>query len=154
MISLNHDASEVQVECNRIYSNCRGAAFTRCRTCFRRQRYGEFQLFPNNRAKSSPTCCDGVGEMRQTASKPQNPVASKIKFGGYRTIYRQDDEVSMSTINGNKASHTNIFFAIYFAESKYLLIFASKIRIFVHREIYIDSCFQFFQPTERCVIIQ
>ena len=32
----------------------------------------------------------------------------------------------MSTINGNKASHTNIFFAIYFAESKDFLIFASK----------------------------
>ena len=26
----------------------------------------------------------GVGEMRQTASKPQNPVASKIKFGGFK----------------------------------------------------------------------
>ena len=38
----------------------------------------------NIRAKTSPTCCDGVGEMRQTASKPQNPVASKIKFGGFK----------------------------------------------------------------------
>ena len=79
MISLNHDASEVQVECNRIYSNCRGAAFTRCRTCFRRQSYGDFRLIPNIRAKSSPTCCDGVGEMRQTALTPLNPVAHKLK---------------------------------------------------------------------------
>jgi len=43
------------------------------------QSYGEFRLFPNNPAKSSSTCCDGVGEMRQTAFKPQNPVARQKK---------------------------------------------------------------------------
>ena len=48
------------------------------------QSYGDFRPIPNIRAKSSPTCCDGVGEMRQSASKPQNPVASKIKFGGFK----------------------------------------------------------------------
>ena len=89
VISLNHTASEVQVECNRIYSNCRGAAFTRCRTCFRRQSYGDFSPIPNNRAKSSPTCCDTIRQMRQTALTPQNPVASKLIFPFYFAVSKE-----------------------------------------------------------------
>ncbi len=89
MISLNHTASEVQVECNRIYSNCRGAAFTRCRTCFRRQSYGDFKPIPNIRAKTSLTCCDGVGEMRQSALTPQNPVAQKLIFPFYFAVSKE-----------------------------------------------------------------
>ena len=44
------------------------------------QSYGEFRLFPNNRAKSSSTCCDTIRQMRQTALTPQNPVAQKLIF--------------------------------------------------------------------------
>ena len=65
-------------------------------------------------------------------------------YGDFRQIWWIPDNLS------SRWGSNAIFFAIYFAESKYLLIFASKIRIFVHREIYIDSCFQFFQPTVRC----
>ena len=44
------------------------------------QSYGGFRLFPNILARSSWSCCDGVGWTRQRAAKGQNPVVSKEIF--------------------------------------------------------------------------
>ena len=41
------------------------------------QRYGGLWVFPKKCAKSSRSCCDGVGEMRQREAKGQNPVVNK-----------------------------------------------------------------------------
>ena len=48
-------------------------------TYFRRQSYGDFSPIPNIRAKTFPTCCDTIRQMRQTALTPLNPVAHKLK---------------------------------------------------------------------------
>ena len=45
------------------------------------QSYGGFWRFPNNHAKSSSSCCDGVGWMRQREPKGQNLVAEQKKWG-------------------------------------------------------------------------
>ena len=56
-------------------------------TYFRRQSYGDFSPIPNNRAKSSPTCCDTIRQMRQTALTPQNPVARHIKIWRFQMFF-------------------------------------------------------------------
>ena len=43
------------------------------------QSYGDFCQIPKNKAKSSPSCCDGVGGMRQREAKGQKIVAKFAK---------------------------------------------------------------------------
>ena len=44
------------------------------------QKYGGFGRFPNILARSSSSCCDGVGSRRQEVTKGQNLVVSKEIF--------------------------------------------------------------------------
>ena len=43
------------------------------------QRYGDFRLIPRNIAPSSSTCCDGVGDSRQSEGNGLKSVAKGHK---------------------------------------------------------------------------
>ena len=45
------------------------------------QRYGGFRSFPNIKARSSWSCCDGVGSRRQKVAKGQNLVVLLAELG-------------------------------------------------------------------------
>ena len=60
--------------------------------------YSDFRLIPNNRTKSSSSCCDGVGNLRQRKSIEPNLVARKSevsKFQFAMLIWNKQEEILM-----------------------------------------------------------
>ena len=61
--------------------------------------YSDFRLIPNNRTKSSSSCCDGVGNLRQRKSIEQNLVAREYlldsKFQFAMLIWNKQEEILM-----------------------------------------------------------